>query len=70
MIITKEVFMQGTAERCVHCGKFFSGKEDLGSIYETGMCLGCDHVWGECLEERLLEMKRDTEQKGGALTRD
>jgi hypothetical protein len=57
--ITKEIFVQGSPAKCYLCHETKSDKADLESIYETGMCLGCDHVYGECLEDRLLEMREE-----------
>jgi hypothetical protein len=57
MEITKENFIQSGPKPCAYCSKIKRSKEDLASIFETGMCMNCDHVYGECLDERLTEMR-------------
>jgi hypothetical protein len=57
--ITKEIFIQGAAVKCAYCNQTKSDKADLESIWETGMCLGCEHSYGEALDDRLTDMRED-----------
>ena len=50
MEITKENFIQSGPKPCAYCSKIKRSKEDLASIFETGMCMNC-------LDERLTEMR-------------
>jgi hypothetical protein len=48
---------------CPECRRHCSDPNDLLSIEKTGMCLQCDHVLGEILEDQLLDsdLERDDE---------
>lgn len=53
--IAKQDFMS-KPQRCSYCQRIKRTKEDLESIFETGMCLGCDHAYGEELEEKQRDL--------------
>ncbi len=55
--LTKEEFMK-KPQKCGYCQKFKRDSMDIENIYETGMCLSCDHSFVESEEDN----RRDIEE--------
>lgn len=47
---------------CPECRRHCTDSSDLLSIEKTGMCLLCDHVLGEILQDQILERDIDEDE--------